>query len=41
MDKTAYTIWLQTKLKNELEKEAQATGLTLSDYIRIILDKRK
>ena len=38
MDKTAYTIWLQTKLKKELEKEAQDKGLTLSAYIRIILE---
>lgn len=40
-NKAPYTIWLQTKLKKELEKEAQDKGLTLSAYIRIILDKRK
>ena len=41
INKTAYIIWLQTKLKKELKKEAQDKGLTLSAYIRIILDKRK
>ena len=40
-EKKLYAIWLPTKLKEELEKEAQDKGLTLSAYIRIILDKRR
>lgn len=40
-EKKLYAIWLPIKLKEELEKEAQNKGLTLSAYIRVILDKRK
>lgn len=40
MNKTAYTIWLPVELKEKLKQEAQNKGLTLSAYIRIILDKR-
>lgn len=40
-DKELYTIWLPKELKDNLKKEAKQKGLTLSAYIRIILDKRR
>ena len=40
-EKKLYTIWLPTKLKEELEKEAQTKGLTLSAYIIILLNGRE
>ena len=40
-NKVAYTIWLPKELKDNLKKEAQTKGLTLSAYIIILLNGRE
>ena len=40
-EKELYTIWLPKELKDNLKKEAQTKGLTLSAYIIILLNGRE
>lgn len=40
-NKELYTIWLPKELKDNLKKEAQTKGLTLSAYMIVILRGRK
>ena len=39
-EKELYTIWLPKELKDNVKKEAQTKGLTLSAYIIILFNRR-